>query len=253
MSSPASIDTDWPLAAPWRRLAAAVIDAFILLVPCAALVYIHPALAIVAAIAYGTVLEVRARHATPGKRVCALEVGVASGEAINVRAALIRNAIKYGGLAFAGSMWGFLVPLAIFAPAFAPGRQGLHDLAARTLVRHEPKQGLSDVAVGAIGVVGPFLLVVALLPVVLSPLANARARQSVEAAIRGAADRRAHVEGYLAREGRLPGDATIELHPEDVKGRVVLRPQVKGNTVQWECRGEGVPRGQLPKECRGED
>jgi uncharacterized RDD family membrane protein YckC len=251
MSSPEP--SDRPLAHPWRRLAAAVIDAFVLLVPCAALMYVHPALAIVLAVAYGTALEKAARHATLGKRACALEAAPAQGGELGLRAALIRNLVKYASLAFAGSPWGFVVPLAVFAPAFLPSRQGLHDLAARTLVRQEPNLGLSDIAVGVIGLFGPILLVVGLLPMVLIPVANARARESVEAAMRSAAERRARVEAYVAQNGQLPADATLVLQPEGVKGRVVLRPQVSGNAVQWRCSGEGVPRGQLPKECRTED
>ena len=242
-----------PLAHAWRRLAAAVIDAFVLLVPCAALVFVHPALAVVAAIAYGTLLELRPRHDTPGKRVCGVEVEPVPGGELTPRAALVRNAIKYGGLAFAGSTWGFIVPLAVFAPAFAPARQGLHDLAARTVVRREEKTGLSDLAVGVIGLFGPILLVVGLLPAVLLPVANGRARENVEAAIRGAADRRSAVESSAAKNGQLPGNDAIVLHPDGVKGIVTLTPHMKGSTVQWECRAEGVPRGQLPKECRGED
>ena len=244
---------DRPRAHAWRRLAAAVIDAFVLLVPCAVLVFVHPALAVAAAIAYGTVLEMRPRHDTPGKRVCGLEVEPAQPGELAPRAALVRNAIKYGGLALAGSTWGFIVPLAVFAPAFAPARQGLHDLAARTVVRREEKIGLSDLAVGVIGFFGPILLVVGLLPVVLIPVSNARARESVQAAMRGAADRRAQVEAYVAKNGQLPPNAPIVLSAAGAKGRVTLTPRMKGSVVQWECRGEGVPRGQLPKECRGDD
>lgn len=251
MSSPDP--SDRPLAHPWRRLAAAVLDAFVLLVPCAALVFVHPALAVVAAIAYGTLLEMRARHDTPGKRACGVGVEAARGAALVPRAVLVRNLVKYGGLAFAGGTWGFIVPLAVFAPAFGPARQGLHDLAARTVVRREEKAGLSDLAVGVIGLFGPILLLVALLPAVLSPLANARARRSVEAAIRGAADRRARVQAYAAQNGQLPPDAPIILRPEGLKGRVTLTPRMKGSAVEWQCSAEGMPRGQVPKECRPED
>lgn len=250
---PSPDPSDRPLAHAWRRLAAAVIDAFVLLVPCAALVFVHPALAVVAAIAYGTALEMRPRHDTPGKRVCGVEVEAARGGELTPRAVLVRNLVKYGGLAFAGSTWGFIVPLAVFAPAFAPARQGLHDLAARTVVRREEKLGLSDLAVGVIGFFGPILLVVGLLPVILLPVSNARARESVGAAMRGAADRRTRVEAYAAQNGQLPPDAPIVLHPEGVKGSVTLAPRMKGSAVQWECRAEGVPRGQLPKDCRQED
>ena len=250
---PSPDPSDRPLAHAWRRLAAAVIDAFVLLVPCAALVFLHPAAAVAAAIAYGTFLELRPRHDTLGKRACGVEVEPAQGGELAPRAAFVRNLIKYGGLAFAGSTWGFIVPLAVFAPAFAPARQGLHDLAARTVVRREEKMGLSDVAIGVIGFFGPILLVVGLLPVVLIPVANARARESVQAAIRGAADRRARVEADAAQNGQLPPNAPIVLSPDGVKGSITLTPRMKGRAVEWQCSANGVARGQLPKECRQGD
>jgi uncharacterized RDD family membrane protein YckC len=239
-------------AHPWRRLAAAVIDAFILLVPCAALIYVHPLLALVAAIAYGTLFEATGRHATPGKRVCGVDVAASTAGGMRVMPGLLRNLLKYGSLGFSASVWGFLVPLALFAPAFATQRQGLHDLVARTIVRHERGAGLSDLAVGAIGLFGPIVFVVALLPLILAPVTNARARESVEAAMRGAAERKAHVEGYAAASGRLPADSAIVLHPEGLNGSITLTPEMRGNAVHWVCTAQGIMRGRLPKECRTE-
>jgi len=248
MSSPAS--TDWPLAHASRRLAAAVVDAFILVVPCTALVLLHPALALAAAVVYGTLLEMSARRATPGKMLCAVQAMPLEGGRLPLRAALLRNLLKYGGLAFAGSTWGFLVPLAVFAPAFGPARRGLHDLAARSCVRYEEGQGLSDLAAGALGLFGPIVFVVALLPLMLAPVSNARAREAVEAAIRDAQPRRAAVEAYVAANGRLPDASQITLAPEGSTGRITLTPRLDGAAVRWTCRGEGISRGHLPAHCR---
>jgi len=249
----ASPDSTQPSPAhPWRRLAATVIDAFILLVPCAALIYVHALVALVAAIAYGTFFEATGRHATPGKRVCGIDVAAATEGGMRPMPALVRNLLKYGSLGFSASVWGFLVPLALFAPAFAPQRQGLHDLVARTMVRHERGLGLSDLAVGAIGLFGPIVFVVALLPVILAPVTNARARESVEAAIHAAAERKAHVEGYAAANGRLPADSVIVLHPGGMSGSITLTPEIHGNAVHWVCTAQGVARGRVPKECRAE-
>jgi uncharacterized RDD family membrane protein YckC len=245
--------TGRPLAHPWRRLAAAVIDALILLVPCAALVYVHPLAALVAAIAYGTVLELRGERQSPGKRLCAIAAERSDGRPLDARAAFVRNVLKYGSLAFSASAWGFLVPLAIFAPAFTPARLGLHDLAARTCVRHAKGEGLSDLVVGAIGLFGPIVFVVALLPLLLNPVANARARESVQAAMRDAAPRKASVEAYIAQRGELPSNAAIVLQPEGMAGHIVLTPVMHEGHVQWECHGEEIARGQLPRECRDEN
>ncbi|HZZ92071.1 MAG TPA: RDD family protein [Usitatibacter sp.] len=250
MSSPAP--PDWPAAHPGRRLAAAVIDAFVLLLPCAALAMLHPAAAMAAAVAYGTVLEAGPRRATPGKRACAIEVMPPEGGRLDTGRAALRNLLKYVGVAFAGSVWGLVVPLAVFAPAFTASRQGLHDRAARSSVRHEAGRGLSDLAVAAIALFGPFLLVVGMLPVALSPVLNARARHSVEAAIRGASAREREIEAFVAANGALPPRSAIELQPDGVKGRVILTPEMRGSTVRWRCRGEGIPRGQLPQQCREE-
>jgi len=145
------------------------------------------------------------------------------------------------------------VPLAVFAPAFSASRLGLHDLAARSCVRREEGHGLSDLATGALGLFGPILFVVAVLPLMLSPVSNARAREAVEAAIRNAQPRRVEIEAYAAANGRLPEGARITLAPEGSKGRITLTPQMRGKDVRWVCRGEDIPRGQLPRECREEN
>jgi uncharacterized RDD family membrane protein YckC len=251
MSSPAS--TDWPLAHASRRLAAAAVDAILLVAPCAALILLHPLVALAGAVAYGTALEAGAHRATPGKRLCGIEAMPPEGGRLPLRATLLRNVLKYGGLAFALSAWGLLVPLAVFAPAFGPARRGLHDLAARSFVRHQVGQGLSDVACGALAIFGPVLFVVALLPLILSPVTNARARDAVEAALRDAQPRRSAVEAYAAANGRLPDAARIELRLEGIQGSVVLMPQMRGTEVRWTCRGEGIPRGKLPQQCRPQD
>jgi len=144
------------------------------------------------------------------------------------------------------------VPLAVFAPAFGPARRGLHDLAARSCVRYEEGEGLSDLASGALGLFGPIVFVVALLPLMLAPVTNARVRGAVEAALRDAQPRRAAVEAYVAANGRLPDAAQLTLAPEGTHGRVVLTPQLRGSEVRWICRGEDIPRGQLPAQCREE-
>jgi uncharacterized RDD family membrane protein YckC len=247
---PSRAAADRPLAHPTRRLAAAVIDALILLVPCAALIYVHPLAALAAAIAYGAAFEAGERHATPGKRVCAIEVVAATGERVTVAAAMVRNAVKYGSLAFSTSVWGFVVPIAIVAPMFMPARQALDDLAARTNVLHERGLGLPTLAATVIGLLGPVLFVVALLPLILAPVTNARARESVEAALRGAAERERAVEAFAAENGRLPANPAIVLQPEGTSGRVVLTPTLEGRAVRWTCSAEGIPRGRLPARCR---
>jgi uncharacterized RDD family membrane protein YckC len=267
---------DWPLATFWRRAAAAVVDHLILVIPFLLLAKIHPALALVLPIGYGTYFESSARPATWGKRLCGIEVMAEGAERPRWRRALLRNALKYCGYAFIGSAWGFLATTALFAPAaFTAKRQGLHDMAARTVVRHEPKHGISPLLVGVIATVVPLLFVTGLLPLITAPFYADQARRQVNEALEATRPYRLAVESYYALNSRLPdslNDLGMAAPPASVapqfvlsRGRIVIEPagmrkpgtitqtpEPSGNTLGWKCAAGGIPNANLPPQCRGE-
>ncbi len=267
---------DWPLATFWRRAAAAVVDHLILVIPFLLLAKFHPALAVVLPVAYGTYFESSPRPATWGKRLCGIEVMTEGAERPRWRRALVRNALKYCGHAFIGSIWGFFATTALFAPAALPAkRQGLHDRAARTVVRHEPKHGISPLLVGVISTVVPLLFVTGLLPLITAPFYADQARRQVSEALAAALPYRAAVESFYARNNRLPdalSDLGMEAPPVSVapsflfsRGRIVIEPagmrqpgtitqtpEPSGATLAWKCAAGGIPNANLPPQCRGE-
>jgi hypothetical protein len=245
-------------------------------VPFLALARIHPAVALLLPVAYGAYFESSARPATPGKRLCGLEVMTLASAHPRPLRALARNALKYGGLVFQGSIWSFLAALALFGPvAFAAKRQGIHDRLAGTVVRHEPKRGISPLVVGVLATVVPLLFVVSLLPLITAPYYADQARGQVRQGLEATREYQSAVEKYYLRNGRLPDAlADIEMAPPPASvasafifsrgsiviepagmrrpGSLTLTPQPAEKAIAWKCGAGGIPDTYLPPQCRGE-
>jgi uncharacterized RDD family membrane protein YckC len=266
---------DWPLATFWRRVAAAVIDHLVLVLPFLLLARIHPLLALALPIAYGTYFESSKRPATPGKRLCGIEVMTLASAHPPLRRALARNALKYCGYGFLASGWGYVVVLAMFAPVALSERRGLHDRIAGTVVRHEPKRGISPLVVGVIATVVPLLFVTGMLPLLTAPYYAEQARRQVLEALAATRPYQAAVEKYYALNNKLPDGLAdigmeapaapvspsftfsrgrIAIEPAGMRkpGTITQAPQATGTTLAWKCSADGIPNAHLPPQCRGE-
>lgn len=267
---------EWPLATLPRRIAAAVIDVIILVVPYALLSMLHSALAILVLPLYGAVLESSPRRATWGKRLCGLEVRPAGGGRLTFMAALARNVLKYAGPYFAGSTFGLSV-VAVAAPlALSKRRQGLHDLAAGSLVRHAPGQGISQLSVGVLATVVPLLFVAGVLPIVMNPAYEDAGRKELNRAIDATHPHRMRTAEFYAKNGKLPetleeiglqapspelaaftfrnGRMDIELprHRSRDPEQLTFTPQTSAAALTWRCTTVGIRKERLPAMCRSE-
>ena len=114
-------------ASPGRRILAMLIDCAVLSVPCTVASYLIPLLGGLAVwFFYAPVLESSELRATLGKRLLGIQVTDVAGGRISLKAALIRNALKFISSA--------LVFIGFFLALFTEKKQALHDLLADTLV-----------------------------------------------------------------------------------------------------------------------
>lgn len=268
---------EWPLATVWRRIAAAMIDVVLLAAPFALFSIAHTAVALLAAVLYGALLESSARRATLGKRWCGIVAIPAEGGRLSFGHAFVRNAIKYAAPALAGITYG--ASMLIVAAPFAVGTRsrGLHDHAARCVVRREPGHGLSQIAVGILATVVPALFVAGVLPIVMNPAYEASARGEIATVIDSTHPQRARIDEFYAKNQRLPetleeagtqappaalatmsyrsGSMMIDLPRKDARAaaaRLVFTAITSGGTVAWKCSAEGIRKERLPAICRAQ-
>lgn len=110
-----------------RRFVALLLDGLILLIPCAIGGNLIPVLGgIIVWFFYAPVLEASALRATIGKHLMGVQVVDSMGRRISLKAAVIRNALKFVSTAMLFA--GFIMAL------FTRKKQGLHDLLAETYV-----------------------------------------------------------------------------------------------------------------------
>jgi uncharacterized RDD family membrane protein YckC len=270
------IEEEWPLATLPRRIAAAVIDALILAVPYALMSMLHFALAWLVVPLYGAVLESSAHRATFGKRLCGLEVRPAEGGRLTFMAALTRNVVKYAGPFLSLATFGLSLA-AVAAPlARSKRRQALHDLAAGSLVRRAPGQGLSSPVVGAVATVVPLMFVAGVLPILMNPAYEDTARKEVNRAIDATHPHRMRTAEFYAKNARLPesleeiglaplspaiatlsfrqGRMRIELprHLSRDRQEMTFTPVTSGTQLTWHCTTVGMRKERVPAICRGD-
>jgi uncharacterized RDD family membrane protein YckC/type II secretory pathway pseudopilin PulG len=262
----------WPYSGFWRRAAALVIDAFVLLLPLIALsYYVHPLLGLVLILAYGSYFEGGERRATPGKIACGIVVTGIQGERISFPRALGRQVLKLLGNALIVITW-----LAFFLPAmFTERRQGLHDMIASTVVRRQPGSGIPEVAVAVIGGLIPVALVVgAFVAIAVPAYQDYVLRSRVAAALAALEPYQRAVEGYFAANRKLPRsiqeiglampaanevksfamrDGRIIMEPSGISptGVLILTPKANGKALEWTCASDGLWPAMVPARCRG--
>lgn len=261
----------WPYSGFWRRAAAVVIDASVLLLPLIALsYYVHPLLGLVLILAYGAYFEASERRATPGKIACGIVVTGIEGERISLPRALGRQGLKLLGHALMVITW-----LAFFLPAmFTERRQGLHDMIVSTLVRRQPGRGIPDAAVAVIVGLIPVVVVAAFVAIAIPAYQDYVLRSRVAAALAALEPYQRAVEGYFAAHQKLPRsiqeiglampaanevksfamrDGRIIMEPSGISpsGVLILTPKANGNALEWKCASDGLWPAMVPARCRG--
>jgi Tfp pilus assembly major pilin PilA len=219
-------------------------------------------------LAYGTYFESSARRATLGKQACGLIVERASGERLSVGKALGRQMLKLLGNVLSIISW-----LIFFLPVvFTAKKQGLHDLAVSSVVRHEPGKGMPDWLVGVCAAVVPGVAVIGMLAAIAIPAyQDYTIRAKVVAGRAQAAPLRVAVEAAYAKRGLLPNDqaeldsvaATADAGVAYRNGRIAialnvgskqaalfLTPVVESNGIIWKCSAENLRPANLPADCR---
>lgn len=131
-------DTQHAFAGFWRRLAAFVLDTFVLVACAGVLIGFIGALsgeavqgpsrlvAFLAQWAYYAGFESSSWRATPGKRLCSLVVVDLNGRQLTLQRATLRFAAEL--------LSGLLLGIGYLMAAFTARKQALHDLIAETLV-----------------------------------------------------------------------------------------------------------------------
>jgi uncharacterized RDD family membrane protein YckC len=261
-------DEAWTAASLVRRIAAAMLDVLIPAIPYALVSMVHTALALLAVVLYGALLESSSRRATPGKHWCGIVAVPVEGGRLSFAQAFVRNAIKYAAAS----------ALVVAAPLFVgKRRKGLHDIAAKSEVRREPGQGLSDLAVGLLATVVPVLFAAGVLPLVMNPAYEAAARHEIARAIDSTHPQRARIAEFYAKNGRMPesleeagtqappdtpvtmsyraGKMVLELPRKDARGspaRLVFTASANAiaGSLAWKCSAEGIRKERLPAICR---
>ena len=263
----------WPYSGFWRRVAAMVIDNLILIVPTVLLgMFTFGIGSLLVLLAYGTYFESSKRRATWGKQACGLTVESVSGETLSVGAALARQVLKFIGNIFSIVTW-----LIFFVPVvFTNKKQGLHDLAVSSVVRHEPGKGIPNWLVGVIACIVPAVFVMGILAAIAIPAYHDYVmRAKVAQGRMAAAPLREAVQAAFAKDGKLPLDesqfdkiSAMTYVPEgnisvayrngrieislggNQKGMLYLMPSVDAGRVTWKCGAENVRAAQLPVDCR---
>lgn len=261
----------WPYSGFWRRVAATMVDSLILMVPMIAVgAFTFGLGGIILAMLYGAYFESSPRRATWGKQACGIQVETPDGEQLGFGPALGRQAIKLVANVF--SIFGWLV---VFLPAaFTERKQGLHDLAVDTVVRHEPGKGMPVWAVLLAAGILPLTVFGGILAAIAIPAyQDFTIRAKVVQARTEAMGLRIEVDDFFAREHRLPNDAA-ELGKAPVSsaigatvayrggrieigvpiprtpGTLYLTPTVAGDRLAWECSANNIRFSYLPQDCR---
>lgn len=110
----------------WRRFAAMLIDALILLLPSLAIDWIIPFSSVIMALLYFPIFESSAAQATPGKYVMGLKVMNENGGRLSFGRAVGRYAMKYVST--------FLLLFGYIMQVFTVKRQTLHDMVVQAVV-----------------------------------------------------------------------------------------------------------------------
>lgn len=260
---------EWPYSSFWRRVAAVVIDNLILIIPLVLISAVTFGIgAIILLIAYGTYFESSEKRATWGKRACGLIVESESGDRLSVGAAFARQLLKLLGNILSVITW-----LIFFLPAaFTAKRQGLHDLAVSSVVRHEPGKGISSTMVGVVAAIIPGVAIIGIVAAIAIPAYQDYTTRAKLASGRSqAAPLRAAVEAAYVRTGKLPTDQSeldlanvstgggvvyrggriaITLNVGSKQGSVYLTPAAEANGITWKCSAEDIRPSQLPADCR---
>ena len=157
--------------------------------------------------------------------------------------------------------------------AFTARKQGLHDLAVSSVVRHEPGKGIPSWLVGVIAGVVPAIVVVGMLAAIAIPAyQDYVTRAKVAGARMQAAPLRAAVEAAFGKTGKLPLDQSeldsvrestgganvtyrngrIEMTWSDGSRQNILylTPVAEANRITWKCDAENIRPSQLPADCR---
>jgi uncharacterized RDD family membrane protein YckC len=213
------------IAAYGRRLAASLIDGFVLFVPVMVLVMlphtllpdisafaVGELLALATSVAYYTLLQGRAEGATVGKRAVGIRVVRDNGEGLGIALALGRYVL----LALFGML---LIPYLV--PLFNSHRKGLHDMICGTVViegkrSEHPPLDLSNTMIGHWGALTWVMACLSLFVPVIGILAAISipayqdyvVRAKVALAIEQARDVSEKVVAYHTAHGQWPASAT---------------------------------------------
>jgi uncharacterized RDD family membrane protein YckC len=110
----------------WRRVAASLIDAIIIIIPSAIINMVVPFVGILTTLIYKPVFESSILQATPGKAIMGICVADENGERINFKMAFIRFISSF--------LSGLCLGIGYLMSIFTAKKQSLHDLIARTIV-----------------------------------------------------------------------------------------------------------------------
>lgn len=271
---PAAHDIDassWPYSGFWRRVGATMVDSLILLVPTVILsIFTFGLGGLVLVLVYGAYFESSPKRATWGKQACGIVVETADGEQLSFGIAFARQLLKLIANVF--SIIGWLI---FFVPAaFTERKQGLHDFAVSTVVRHEPGKGMPVWMVLIFAGLFPMIFIIGMLAAIAIPAYQDYViRAKVSQARSEGIMLRLEVDEFFEREKRLPADVVelgkkpasstpnvevayrnrrIEVAVGTLKipGTIYLTPAVSGDRLTWVCSADNIRPTHLPRECR---
>ncbi len=260
----------WPYSGFWRRVAATMVDNLILILPVMLIgAFTFGVGGIIIAVIYGAWFESSPHRATPGKMACGIRVETVSGERISFGLSLGRQLLKLLGHLLSVITW-----LIFFLPAaFTERKQGLHDLAVSTVVRHQPGKGAPTWLVIILAGILPFVFVLGILAAIAIPayqdyVNRAKTAQMVNLGSMAKLD----VEDYFERKGELPrsqsdlsgyfdnataagavfANGRIELKTRDLvpPGTLHFTPRIENNGLKWKCGADNIRPQWLPVSCR---
>jgi uncharacterized RDD family membrane protein YckC len=259
----------------WRRVSAGLVDAIVAYLVAIPLLVVTAVVASVAtaerffipAIALYVLLCVWAgalMHATPGQRAFGIALRTTEGRFASPLQALVRTLVLVSTLG-----------LGLLAAAVTPRKQGLHDLAAGTLVvrrtatAEEVREGSGTMRIGP--AVALVIVAVLALPFAAAVFTEKirdnyvqRARLSeIGAAVKplqrqvdaaraaGAAlpGGPAAIDARFAKSARFGDEGAIVV---EVADRIAPGGRVSftRDGAQWKCEAHGIPAGYLPRDCR---
>jgi uncharacterized RDD family membrane protein YckC/Tfp pilus assembly major pilin PilA len=256
----------------WRRAAAAILDALVLVIPDGVL---QRLLNIIVACAYYASFHSSRLQATPGMKAFGIKVTDHWGGRIGLGRAIGRYFASW--LSFITLGIGFLLA------AFTQKRQALHDMICRTFVVNESAQpdevviggGVMPVTTGVwivaiiftvLPAVGGFLAGI-LIPAYQDYTLRAKVAEIVGASgplmedvERAVAEKRAWTTGKVPIGSKHSsganitpqGDVVVNLNDDIARGgRIRFTPSTTSGSVQWKCTGEDIEKKLLPAACRG--